>query len=225
MWSSSPAFPPLLLSQGGGGEGGRTPLGSLRGRDPATLRIQGGGGWVSASEGRGCRLRCRLLRTPFSLLGSRSLSVAVERGLALQAEGMRRGSCVLLATSWTVSSASYPTQPEGTRTRTHARTHAGASVCVCALTSRHTHGSQPPGVHTPHTQPHIPLGASLAPALGFSWALIWAPCAATKCEHPARAGEPAWARERSRGTHTFFRTPCPDLKLTITFGGRLGFFF
>lgn len=46
-----------------------------------------------------------------------------------------------------------------------------------------------------------------------------------KCERPARAGEPAWAREGSRGTHTFFRTPCPALKLTITFGGRLGLFF
>ena len=161
MWSSSLTFLPLLLSQGGGGEGGRTPLGSLQGRDPATLRIQGGGGgWVSASEGRGCRLRCRLPRTPFSLLGSRSLSVAVERGLALQAEGMRRGSRVLLATSRTVSSASYATQPEGTCTHTHAhartRTHARASICVCALTSRHTHGPSLQ-VYTHHTHSHTSL--------------------------------------------------------------------
>lgn len=150
LLSPVPTPPPVL---GGSGEGGRTPLGSLRGRDPATLRIQGGGGWVSASEGRGCRLRCWLPRTPFSLLGSHSLSVAVERGLALQAGGMRRrGSRVLLATSRTVSSASRPTQPKGARP--HTRT---ALPSVCALAPPGTHMGPSLHVSTYHTHSHTSL--------------------------------------------------------------------
>lgn len=110
------------------------------------------------------------------------------------------------------------------RVYAHAHTHS-ASICVRTLTSRHTHGSQPPCVHIPHTQPHIPLSASLAPALGFSGALLRAPRAAMKCESPPWASEPPWAREGSRGTHTFFRPPCLALKLTITLGGQVGIFF
>ncbi|CAN0465691.1 unnamed protein product [Rangifer tarandus platyrhynchus] len=97
---------------------------------------------------------------------------------------------------------------------------------MCALLPPGSHGSQPPGTHPTHTHSHAFLRCQPGSCpFAFSWALLRAPRAATKCESPARAGEPAWSREGSTGTHAFSRTPCPALKLTITFGGSLGLFF
>lgn len=151
MWSTSPPFPPLLLSRGGGGEGGRTPLGSLQGRDPATqdLRRRRLGLCFRRQRAQAAVLASK---TRFSLLGSHSLSLAVEWALALQTGGMRRGSRVLLAASQTVSSASCHSP------RARARAHTGASIYVCALASGLTWVPASRCTHTTHTHGHTFLG-------------------------------------------------------------------
>ena len=216
-----PPFPPLLLCWGGGGEGGRTPLGSLQGRDPATQDLRRRLGLCFRRQRVQVAVLAPETRFPFS---GHVPSLAVEQALALQTGGMRRGSRVLLAASQTVSSASCHSLRA--RAHTHTHTHTRVSIYVCALASGLTWVPASRCTHITHTHTATPsLGASLAPVLAFSWALLRAPRAATKCESPARAGEPAWSREESTGDSHLLPYPCPALKLTITFGGRLGLFF
>ena len=48
-------------------------------------------------------------------------------------------------------------------------THKLPSACVLSPPGTHTGPGLQVYTHHTHTQPHIPAGASEAPALGFSW--------------------------------------------------------